>query len=150
MGAGPGAGGESTGPGAGPVGGNGTGGEEPVPVPQVACEESAFQCSPGDKCCFDLVGSPNDFCADASYDCGFDYSELTCDGPSDCLSTQVCCIKLVLDGSFIDLFESSCKPSCGANEYPGCESTADCTGGQTCGAIVPSVPGYDAEYLGCK
>jgi hypothetical protein len=121
-----------------------------VPVPQVACEESAFQCAPGDKCCFDLVGSPNDFCADASYDCGFDYSELTCNDPSDCLSTQVCCIKLVLDGSYIDLFESSCKATCGANEYPACESVADCSGNQTCGAIIPSVAGYNAEYLGCK
>ncbi len=113
------------------TGGSGTGGTggSSGSGKSVACGSS--NCSLPSKFCCHHNNQPA-VCQAAGTTCTYGVP-LSCDGPEDCASGQVCCATLFIQGQNENYVSTACASSCTGKDYRVvCGASGTCPSGQTC------------------
>jgi len=119
----------------------GAGGSGAVPGATVVCGTTT--CNLSNQMCCDYHNT-DPGCFEKGTYC-FPGVDVTCDGPEDCVSGQVCCAKVLIHAQTAEYLSMTCQATCEAgDERVVCGSSGVCPSGQTCAESEIAPP-----YLEC-
>ena len=132
------------------VGGSGTGGSSTgggstggaPPVSEVPCGEDT--CVDGELCCAPMQQGGVPHCETVQTGCDEDEIPISCNGPDDCLGSDVCCVVVNASGGWPpDISPVECVPTCEDTgegmAFTLCDGPEDCDN-EPCQEI-PMMPG---------